>query len=55
MDDTFINRAGVGGGWSHTYSNTCIYSDAYTIQKYPIAISRLVLVILYISHNWVLL
>lgn len=56
MDNTFINRAGVGGGWSHTYSHTCIYSDAYTIQKYPIAKSRSVLlVILYISYNSVLL
>lgn len=21
MDNTFINRAGVGGGWSHTYAH----------------------------------
>lgn len=55
MDNTFINRAGVGGGWSHTYAHTCIYSSANTIQKYLIALSCSVLLIIsYILHNWVL-
>lgn len=55
MDNTFINRASVGGGWSHTYAHACIYSTANTIEKYLIAIScSALLVILYILHNWVL-
>lgn len=31
MDDSFIIRVRVGGGWSHTYAHTAVQTQKYLI------------------------